>query len=328
MMIKRPLPLAISILTVLALTSCGEEATPVATTAAAAPAPVLLTFDSDDIAGSVSGPNGPEAGVWVIAETRDLPTLYSKTVVTNEDGLFLIPDLPGGTYDVWVRGYGLVDSPRLSTQPGVTLDLRAVPAPDAATAAQLYPAGYWYSLLEVPEAHEFPGTGQDGNGIAEGVRNQDDFIRLVSNGGCVVCHQMGTEATRIIPDLFASAENSFESWNQRVRAGQAGAFMTNTLAGMGDKRTLQMYADWTDRIAAGELPPVPERPHGLERNVVITQWDWADPRAYLHDLVSTDRRDPTINAFGRLYGALEESADYLPVLDPVTHAISQVPVFP
>ena len=104
--------------------------------------------------------------------------------------------------------------------------------------------------------------------------------------------------------------------------------MTNTLAGMGDKRTLQMYADWTDRIAAGELPPVPERPHGLERNVVITQWDWADPRAYLHDLVSTDRRDPTINAFGRLYGALEESADYLPVLDPVTHAISQVPVFP
>jgi len=329
MIIKRPLPLAISMLTLLALTGCGGDATPAATTAtSAAPTPTLPTVDDDDIAGSVYGPNGPEAGVWVIAETRDLPTLYSKTVVTDEDGLFLIPDLPLGTYDVWVRGYGLVDSPRRSTEPGVSLDLRATPAPDAAAAAQFYPAGYWYSLLEVPTADEFPGTGQDGNGIAEGVVHQDDFIRRISNGGCVVCHQMGSEATRTIPDLFATAENSFEAWNQRVRAGQAGAFMTNTLAGMGDKRTLQMYADWTDRIAAGELPPVPERPHGLERNVVITQWDWADPQAYLHDLVSTDRRDPTVNAYGRLYGALEESADYLPVLDPLANAIYQVPVFP
>ena len=89
-----------------------------------------------------------------------------------------------------------------------------------------------------------------------------------------------------------------------------------------------MYADWTDRIAAGELPPVPQRPAGLERNVVITQWDWADPTAYLHDIVATDRRDPTVNGYGKLYGALENSADYLPVLDPVTNSTAQVPVFP
>ena len=103
--------------------------------------------------------------------------------------------------------------------------------------------------------------------------------------------------------------------------------MSRALAGMGD-RALQMYADWTDRIVAGELPPVPDRPSGLERNVVITQWDWADPTAYLHDLVSTDRRDPTRNAYGKIYGALENSADYLPVLDPQTNTISQVAVFP
>ena len=81
-----------------------------------------------------------------------------------------------------------------------------------------------------------------------------------------------------------------------------------------------MFADWTDRIAAGEVPPAPPRPQGVERNVVITQWDWADPKAYLHDEVSTDRRNPTVNANGPIYGALELSADYLPVLDPVrTH---------
>src|SRR5204863_9755969 len=68
----------------------------------------------------------------------------------------------------------------------------------------------------------------------------------------------------------------------------------------------------------------PPRPQGVERNVVITQWDWADPKAYLHDQVSTDRRNPTINANGLIYGSLELSADYLPVLDPVRNTISQV----
>ena len=79
---------------------------------------------------------------------------------------------------------------------------------------------------------------------------------------------------------------------------------------LGTQRALAMFADWTDRIAAGEVPPAPPRPQGVERNVVITQWDWADPKAYLHDEVSTDRRNPTVNANGLIYGALELSADY------------------
>ena len=53
----------------------------------------------------------------------------------------------------------------------------------------------------------------------------------------------------------------------------------------------------------------PERPQGVERNVVITQWDWADAKSYLHDQVSTDKRKPTVNAYGKHYGATEESAD-------------------
>ena len=87
-----------------------------------------------------------------------------------------------------------------------------------------------------------------------------------------------------------------------------------------------MFADWTDRIAAGEVPPAPPRPHGIERNVVITQWDWADPKSYLHDSVSTDRRNPRLNPNGPIYGALELSADYVPVLDPVKHTVSRIPL--
>ena len=103
--------------------------------------------------------------------------------------------------------------------------------------------------------------------------------------------------------------------------------MSNALNQLGRQRTLAMFADWTDRIARGEVPSTaPRRPQGVERNVVITQWDWADPKSYLHDVVSTDRRKPTVNANGALYGALELSSDYLPVLDPLRHTASRVPL--
>src|SRR6201988_348289 len=69
-----------------------------------------VTIDNDDIGGVVNGPKGPEAGVWVIAETRDLPVRYIKTVVTDDRRRFVVPDLPSASYPVWVRGYGLVDS--------------------------------------------------------------------------------------------------------------------------------------------------------------------------------------------------------------------------
>jgi hypothetical protein len=84
-----------------------------------------VAVDNDDIGGVVSGPRGPEAGVWVIAETRDTPTKLSKTVVTDDRGRYLIPDLPKANYDVWVRGYGLVDSPKTKAAPGKSVNLTA-----------------------------------------------------------------------------------------------------------------------------------------------------------------------------------------------------------
>jgi hypothetical protein len=129
---------------------------------------------------------------------------------------------------------------------------------------------------------------------------------------------------REIPKELGAFHSSAAAWDRRIQSGQAGGGMNTGLNNLGRERALAMFADWTDRIAAGELPPVPPRPQGVERNVVITQWDWADPKAYLHDEVSTDRRKPTVNAYGPIYGALELSADYLPVLDPVRHTVGQV----
>jgi hypothetical protein len=285
-----------------------------------------VAVDPDDVGGVVVGPKGPEAGVWVIAETRDLGTPFNRTVVTDDRGRFLVPDLPAATYEVWARGYGLADSAKTRTTRGRVLALTATAAGSPRAAAEIYPAGHWFSLLQVPGKDEFPGTGPTGNGINPNMRSQGDFLRVLKSGTCFACHGLGTKGTREIPAVLGPFPNSMAAWERRLQSGQAGAQMIQGLGQLGRDRGLRMFADWTDRIAAGEVPPAPARPQGIERNVVITQWDWADPKAYLHDEVSTDRRNPTRNANGPLYGALELSADYIPVLDPVTHTASRIPL--
>jgi hypothetical protein len=285
-----------------------------------------VAVDNDDIGGVVTGPRGPEAGVWVVAETRETATRLVKIAVTDDRGRYLIPDLPKANYDVWVRGYGLVDSAKVKTAPGKSLNLTAVAAPAPGAAAAYYPAQYWFSLLQVPPPQDFPGTGANGNGISESMRSQGEWIRnVVNTDGCTGCHQLGNRATREIPEALGKFPNSIAAWDRRLQSGQAGNGMSSRFTQVGRQRALQMYADWTDRIAGGELPTVqPQRPQGKERNVVITMWDWADPKAYLHDEIASDKRNPTVNANGLIYGALEAAADYVPVVDPMRNTASQI----
>src|SRR5262245_14484533 len=288
-------------------------------------------IDSNDIGGIVTGAKGPEAGAWVIAETRSTPTHLIKSVVTDDQGRYVVPDLPSGEYDVWARGYGLIDSPKVKTTAGKIVNLKAVAAPDKKAAAQYYPALYWFSLLQVPPASDFPGTGDSGNGISPNIRSQGEWIRQVVNtDGCTGCHQMGNAATRTIPtDIVGQFPDSKAAWERRVQSGQAGGGMNARFTQVGRQRALAMYADWTDRIARGELPQAaPSRPQGRERDVVVTMWDWADPKAYLHDEIASDKRNPTVNPNGPIYGALEESAAYYPFIDPKTNAASQIKLSP
>jgi len=284
-----------------------------------------IRIDDDDIGGVVTGPNGPEAGVWVIAETADLPTRFVKIVVTDDQGRYVVPDLPKATYSVWVRGYGLVDSPKVRTEPGKIVNLKSVVAPNAAAAAEYYPAIYWYAMLKVPDKSEFPGTGLGGNGIPVTLKSQAQWLDVVKTNGCYTCHQLGNKATRTIPKDLGHFTSSTEAWARRIVSGQAMTQMTNNIGRLDARRALALFADWTDRIAAGELPASkPTRPQGIERSVVVILWDWAGPKDYLHDEVSTDKRNPRVNANGLIYGATEESRDLFPVLDPVSHKATQV----
>lgn len=286
-----------------------------------------LKIDGDDIAGVVTSSKGPEAGVWVIAETTDLPTRYVKEVVTNDRGQYLTPDLPKARYTVWARGYGLLDSPKVQSEPGKLVNLQPTLAPDAKTAAQLYPANYWYALLKMPEKNQFPGTGESGNGVSANMKTQEQWIHVIKTDSCESCHQLGNLYTRTIPSIFRSLDSPAQQWLRRVQSGQAGNAMMGGLSQLGPRRAAELFGDWTSRIAQGALPAeAPPRPQGAERNVVITQWDWADEKAYLHDEIATDKRNPTVNANGLIYGSPEESRDYLPVLDPVHNTTSRVNV--
>jgi len=284
-----------------------------------------VRIGDNDLGGVVTSANGPEAGVWVIAETTDLPTKFAKIVVTDEQGRYVVPDLPKANYSVWVRGYGLVDSPKVQTVPGKVLNLTAVVAPSPAAAAEYYPAIYWYAMLKVPEKSEFPGTGPQGNGMPVALKSQAQWLDVVKTDGCYTCHQLGNKATRTIPKELGDFTSSEGAWVRRITSGQAMTQMINALSRIDAQRAIKLFAEWTDRITAGALPASqPSRPQGVERHVVITVWDWAGPKVYLHDEIATDKRHPTVNANGLLYGAPEESTDFVPTLDPVRHTASQV----
>src|SRR5437868_1596898 len=182
-------------------------------------ADMVVRVGDNDLGGTITSANGPEAGVWVIAETTELPTKFAKIVVTDDHGRYVIPDLPKAKYSVWVRGYGLVDSAKIETERGKIVDLKAMPAPDPAAAAQYYPAVYWYSLLEIPDESLFPGTGPDGNGIPVGLQTQGQWLDIVKTDGCYTCHQLGDKATRTLPSALGKFSSSAAAWERRVQSG-------------------------------------------------------------------------------------------------------------
>src|SRR5688572_26769198 len=168
-----------------------------------------ISVGASDLGGVVTSANGPEAGVWVIAETRDLPTPYAKIVVTDDRGRYVMPDLPKATYAVWVRGYGLADTTKVQAAPGSTLNLTARVQTDRAAAAQTYPAIYWYSMLSVPEAKEFR-VGR--------VAHQNEWLNVVKNAGCNACHSMGTPGMRTVPKALGEFKTSAEAWQRRIQS--------------------------------------------------------------------------------------------------------------
>ena len=353
---------------VLGLSLCGLvigsglyriEAQPRSTATAAQPQASDVPVGPDNIGGVVTSSKGPEAGVWVIAETTDLGTKFRKIVVTDDRGRYLLPELPKANYKVWVRGYGLVDSQPVQATIGQTLALTAVIAPNARAAAQYYPGNYWYSLLKIPPKSAFPmkippPPAEDGVERFVDCRGNNPACVAVANSGkipspphvtppglsiedvhngqevsnqaeylfnvkrmCEDCHQMGNKVTREIDQRVGTFSSSTAAWERMLKSGQVGGEMLADVdTRFGHDAGLKLFADWSDRIAAGEVPPTPPRPQGIERNVVLSIYDFASDRAFVHDVASGNGYYPTANANGRIYGA-DTASGLLEWVDPV-----------
>ena len=267
-----------------------------------------LTIDKASIGGTVVNSNGgqAEAGVWVIAETKSLQTPFRKIVVTDDQGRYLVPDLPEGTFELWVRGYGLKDSARVPGARGANVKLQVANAGTPQEAAKIYPASYWTSMIQAPPMSELPPR----------FKSQDEWLATLRNG-CNHCHGLGMPQTRI----YTTAKD----WDAMFLRAQS---MHRELEGMGKAVVEKMLADWGTRVAAGEVPPAPPRPTGIERNVVVSQWDWGFPESFVHDLISTDKRNPTLYPNGKVYGVDRTGGGRLLVLDPVKNTTTSIQVEP
>ena len=189
--------------------------------------------------------------------------------------------------------------------------------------------------MQIPPKSEFPmkftmpgGVSSFGGPASAGaqervINNQAEWIAGVKN--CLNCHQIGSKIVReISPALRSATGSTTAAWEHRLRYGQVG--MLGAVVGLGGRaRGLGAYADFTDRIAAGELPPVPPRPKGVERNVVVTLWDVSTPTAFVHDVTTTDKRNPTMNGYGKIYG-VEFHNNALVELDPIKNATRLLPI--
>ncbi len=219
------------------------------------------------ITGVVKGSNGPEAGVWVIAETADVGNKFRKIVVTDDQGRYLIPELPTAKYMVWVRGYGLVDSEPVQASPGQTVALTAVPAASARAAAEYYPPDSWYSLLQIPSKSEFPLTISGNDARVPGpnpphatdktFKSQAEWASTVRSCAESGCHQMGSKVTREVPASIGTFNSSKEAWERLLDLGQVNDEHFDMMGALRNDRGLAMFSNWTDRIAAGEVPPQP-----------------------------------------------------------------------
>lgn len=291
------------------LSACGErEAEETAN-----PAPASTGTESEvaknpsAIQGQVVNAEGnPEAGVWVIAETGDLPTAYRKIVVTNDDGHFLLPEMPDAGYSVWVRGYGLADSDRTEAMPGDQLEIRVRGAKDKAEAAVIYPANYWLAMMPPPseeavQSAEFPYP------------SAEEWLSQMKLN-CTICHQPASASIRALTPYRQAFDHGLK------KAGEM-----NMLAEQLNRDiVLDVFESWGEKIGAGETPQqTPPRPEGIERNLVITQWEFGGKYTYAHDVISTDKRDPTLYPYGKIYG-LDIGNDHLLILDPNDHSVEEI----
>ena len=279
-----------------------------------------VAIDNDDVGGVVTGPNGPEAGVWVIAETTDLPTKYAKIVVTDDQGRYLLPDLPTANYNVWVRGYGLVDLPKVARGARPHDQSHRRRSRRRSSAAELYPADVLVRDDERSAGEEISPARPTSQRHRTGAAASPDGRREV--------HRLPSASTRNRPHDPARVRRlqpKGGSLDAPCRVGPDRRVDDQRGSPCSSAATVRVLRRLDRSGRAGEMPKnKPPRPQGVERNVVLTVWDWSDPQdvSPRPDLHRPARRPSTPT--DRSTASHEYSTLDMPILDPVTHMASVI----
>ncbi|MGD0906156.1 MAG: hypothetical protein ABSA96_01135, partial [Candidatus Acidiferrales bacterium] len=183
-----------------------------------------------------------------------------------------------------------------------------------------------FSIMKIPPKSEFPMTIPAGRAFGPKapptketiIRTQAEWVTATKGCAETGCHQMGSNMTRHIWPQMGKFNSTVDAFERELMLGQVGDEHFRMMGPLRNERGMAMFSDWEDRIAAGELPPVPARPEGLERNVVLTVWDFSIPTGFPHDTTTTNRFHPTLNAYGPIYSP-DWAAGALAVLDPTSN---------
>ena len=191
----------------------------------------------------------------------------ARIVVTDDQGRYLVPDLPKAKYKVWVRGYGLVDSPQVDSEPGKMLNLTAVGAPNEAATACVS------RHLLVRDAADSRAKPVRRKGNIPEKLTLIDWLKQVKNIGCVGCHQMGQLSTRTFPPGLGRFKSHEEAWMRRIRTVRRAD--AEPACQELRRRTVQILRrlDGTHRQGRA-APQQADAAAGLERNIVVTWWEW------------------------------------------------------
>ena len=265
--------------------------------------PAAVAVDADDIGGVVTGAKGPEAGVWVIAETGTADSIREDRRHRRSRP---VPD--PGPAEGELRRLGPRLRPRRFREgqgharphPGLDRESRAEPARRRAVLPR--------RLLgvddQLPRHERVPRQGRqrrrrDGHEPGS-VRLPREVGRHL--GSCFTCHQFGDKATRETPKSLGTFANSHDAWLRRIQSGQVGRRhgedVQHARHPARPSRCSQTGRTGSPRASCRRRRRDRRASSGTSssRNGTGGRQD-ISPR-----LAVTDRRNPTVNANGPVYG--------------------------
>ena len=274
-------------------------------TAAAARRGNQIAIDADDIAGVVTSESRTRSGRLGHRRNRRTcrPSSARSWSPTTRVGTCCPICRRKATFTSGFAATASLTRAPFDRRPGGDSPLTGRPAPDARTAARVYPGELLVLADRHPGEDEFPGTGPIGQRHRAGDADAASLDQS-DQSDCNVCHQIGNQATREIP---ASARDVRVDASTRgtaaCRSGRTARHDQHGDRAGTPARPRRCSRDWTDRIARRRGPAGAAASRRASNAISCSRCGTgAGPATFAHDELTTDKRNPTANAYGPIYG--------------------------